>query len=315
MINYNLFSKKSFFKKYINYFIDLIKKNELIYYKIKFLRYLISILIPAKLDIYIKWRYRLNKKLNLSNPITFNEKIQYLKLYWRDTLAVKCSDKIEVRKYVREKIGNKYLNEIIFIFNSPKEIKWEDLPSKFVIKLSHDSGSTIICKDKNKLNIKKVLHKINYHYLIKYNYLTKEWNYEGIKPKIIVEKYLGEVKDYKVFCFNGVPKLIQVDIDRFNNHTRNIYTPDWKWVDLSILYPNSKDNIEEKPSCLEEMLNLSAILAKPFFHVRVDWYICENCIKFSELTFFHGSGFEPFDDENWELIMGRWIKLPKRHQI
>ena len=271
--------------------------------------------IPAGLYIKCKYARVLGKKLNLDEPKTYNEKIQYLKLYWRDSLAICCSDKLRVREYVSAKIGKKYLNKLIAVYDSPNDVKWESLPSKFVVKLSHDSGSVIICKDKTNFDIKATVQRFAWRIRINFGKLVKEWVYASIPPKVLVEKYLGEVKDYKVFCFDGVPRLIQVDVDRFKNHRRNFYTTNWDFLNFSVLYPNDSNALEPKPSCLDEMLRCSSILSKPFPHVRVDWYIKDNALIFGEMTFFHGSGYEVFSNEEWAIKMGDWLELPSKSYI
>lgn len=273
------------------------------------LKYIIISNLPSKKAVEIRWnKHFKNKPLNLNNPTTFNEKIQWLKLYYRNPLLTICSDKLRVRDYVKEKIGVRYLNELLKIYNHPREINWFELPRQFVLKLNHDSGSVAIIKDKNTANKEKVTKKLSYRYRINYGKFNQEWGYINIKPKVLlVEKYLGEVRDYKVFCFNGVPKMIQVDLDRFTNHTRNLYTTNWEWIDLGILYPKNPSQIEERPICLEEMLEMSKRLSSPFPHVRVDWYIVDCRPIFGEMTFYHGSGYEQFDNQDWEYIMGEWI--------
>ena len=241
---------------------------------------------------------------------------QWLKLNWKDPLATKCADKYLVREIVKEKIGEEYLNDLIGVYDSVDEIDIDKLPSKFVLKGTHGSGFNIICKDKTKMNWKEEFKKME-RWLKRNYYLKKrEWVYKDIKPRIICEKYLeekeaGELKDYKVFCFDGEPKLIQVDFDRFKEHKRNLYTLDWEFIDAEIKYHSDKTVIIRKPKILQEMLELSKVLSHGFPHVRVDFYYCENKIIFGELTFFHGSGMELFSPDHFELKLGSFLKLPK----
>lgn len=292
------------------------KKRQKLHYLVRFIKYNVKKIIPSKILIKILWKKRLRYELDLKNPKTFNEKIQWLKLYYRNDLMKICANKLTVRDYVSEKIGFKYLNEIIAVYNKIDELDLSKLPEKFVIKCSHDSGSAIIVKDKRNIDIDQL--KIHFKYCMKIDYyhMSKEWAYKGGIRKILVEKFLcnsdgSDIKDYKVFCFWGEPKLIQVDIDRHTNHRRNIYDVNWNWIDLSILYPKDPTKIEPPPLVLDEMLNLSRILSEPFPHVRVDWYIVDNELKFGEMTFYHGGGFEPFDKREWEYVMGEWIDLKK----
>lgn len=295
------------YKKIIN----VIKKNQNLYYFLAYIKYIFRSNLPTVVNIYLLWYKHFGfKRLNIKNPKTFNEKIQWLKLFYKNPLMTKCADKFQVREYVAEKIGYNYLNELIAVYESPEKINWDKLPKEFVIKLTHDSGSVVICRDKENIDRNYIVRLLKYKMKMNYAKFSKERCYIDIKPRVVIEKYFGEVKDYKVFCFYGKPKMIQVDIDRFTRHVRNLYTPEWEWIDLSILYPKDPSRIEAKPKVLEEMLSLSSMLSEPFPHVRVDWYIVKDKLIFGEMTFYHGSGFEPFDNEEWEYKMGEWLVLP-----
>lgn len=268
----------------------------------------------APKEQYIKyiWKKKFNEELNLENPKTFNEKLQWEKIYSNNNLAKQCADKIKVLKYVEEKIGRKYINELIATYPNTKNIDFSKLPNKFVLKATHDSGSVLIVKNKSKIDFKK-LKEIEKNLKINYGHFSKEWVYDSIKPKIIIEKFLESkdgtsLKDYKIFCFNGEPKIIQVDLDRFESHKRNFYDTSWNRLDLEILYPSVDYNVK-KPDLVNEMLEVTKKLAKPFNHVRVDWYIHKNKLIFGEMTFFHGSGFEEFNSREWEEQMGSWFEV------
>lgn len=261
-----------------------------------------------------KWLSLFGSPLNIKKPLTFNEKLQWGKMYSNSELAKQCVDKIEVHKYVKDCIGENYLNQIIDVFNNIEEINFDKLPEKFVIKASHDSGSVLVVNDKSNID-KEQLRYIKKNLKLDYGKVSKEWVYDDIKPRILVENFLDSedgksLKDYKVFCFEGEPKLIQVDLDRFEEHTRNFYDIKWNRLDLEVLYKKADYDVE-KPELLNKMLELSAILAKPFNHVRVDWYICQDSLVFGEMTFFHGSGFEPFSSKEWELKLGAYFDVSK----
>lgn len=294
---------------------NFIKRNYFFYYFLKYIFYLSYKITPAKVRIKYLWKKKKGYKLCLNNPKTFNEKIQWLKLYYRNPLIKVCSNKLTVRDYVKGKIGKDFLNDILGVYDRFEDINFKDLPEKFVIKCNHDSGSAKIIYNKYTIDTKKLKYYFNFCLKVNYFHMSKEWGYDGLERKIIIEKLIEtnnqeEIKDYKVFCFNGKPKLIQVDIDRHTNHKRNIYDCEWNWIDLSILYPKDKNLIEPKPFLLEKMLDLSAKLSEPFPHVRVDWYISGDKLILGEMTFYHGGGYEPFDNFDWELQMGEWIKLP-----
>lgn len=264
---------------------------------------------------YIKLRYFLifGKKLNLDNPQTFNEKINWLKLYDRKPEYTMMADKYRVRKYISSKIGEEHLIPLIGVWKCAEDINFDALPNQFVLKCNHDSGSVIICKNKEKLNIEETRKKLNGSLNSNLFEFGREWAYKDIKPCIIAEQYMADdddqLKDYKIFCFDGEPKYVQVDFDRFINHQRNLYTINWEFIDATITYKNNKDFIIKKPDCFEEMLDYARILSKGIPHVRVDFYYVDNKIYFGELTFYHGSGFEKFTPDSLGYEFGKWIHI------
>jgi len=273
-------------------------------------------IIPDKMFLMIKYKLIMNRKLNLKNPITFNEKLQWLKLYDRKPEYIQMVDKYEVRKYIKDTIGEEYLIPLIGVYNKFEDIDLSKLPNQFVLKCTHDSGGVVICRDKSNLDIETVKKKINNCLKRNYYYHGREWPYKNIKPRIICEKYMVdesgyELKDYKFFCFNGEPRLIQVDFGRYTNHQRNLYSINWEFIDAVIKYPNDPNKLISRPKKLEEMLKLARVLSKGIPHVRVDFYYINGNIYFGEMTFYHGSGFEKFSPEKLEIEMGNWISLPR----
>lgn len=276
-------------------------------------------MILAKIWVSWVWKWKFGESLNLRNPVTYNERIQWLKVYGERrpdvfgdvTLAKKCADKLGVREYVAETIGEQYLYTLLGVYDRLEDIPFTELPDQFVIKATHDSGSVVIVNDKNNIP-KEKLQFIKYRLGVNYGRLQKEWVYKDIIPKIIVEKLISAdhkdtLWDYKVFTFKGVPRLIQVDVDRFENHKRCFYTVDWIKTDLAVGYPIYEGEIP-RPSLLLEMLEKSALLAQPFRHVRVDWYCLEDRrLIFGELTFFPDSGLGRFNLRNWEELMGEGL--------
>jgi len=272
--------------------------------------------MPDKLYLKMLYRAETGKTLNLECPESYNEKLQWLKLYDRNPMYSKLVDKYTVRNYVSKKIGDEYLIPLIAVYDSVEEIEWESLPRQFVLKCTHGSGSNIICKDKNELNIKEVKKKLNNWMKKNWYWFGREWVYKNVKPRIICEKYMvdesgTELKDYKFFCFNGQTKLIQVDFGRFTNHKRNLYDTNWHLLDLSIKFPNDLQRDIEAPAKLKEMLSLASKLSSNFPHVRVDFYNVRGRIFFGEITFVHGSGFEKFTPPSYDKILGNWINLPE----
>jgi len=264
-----------------------------------------------------KFNKRLGRDANLLKPERYNDKLQWLKLNWYDPMATICADKYEVRKIIKKKIGEQYVNELLGVYESVDDICIEDLPKSFVLKGTHGSGFNIICKDKNKLDWKYEFKKMRRWIRINYYWANREWVYKDIKPRIICEKYMEDrsgkpPKDYKVFCFDGEPKLIQVDIDRFDQHKQNFYDTNWNFRNVEIEKPAAKEAIVEKPEKLEEMLQLSKILTSSFPHARADFYDWDGKIIFGEITFFHHSGMGKFNPPEFEVEMGSYIKLPAK---
>jgi hypothetical protein len=285
------------------------------------LRYQVVSRISTERWVRRQWRRRFGYELRLDRPETFNERLQWLKVYGEQRpdvfgdveLARRCADKVGVREYVRQTLGEEYLVPTLGVYSRLQDVPLDDLPDSFVLKASHDSGSTVIVTDKRELHgrLRDALRFLEFRLSINYGLLTKEWVYNEVVPKVVVEEllsadYRNTLWDYKVFVFRGEPRLIQVDVDRFGDHRRCFYTTDWKKTDLAIRYPWYEGEVE-RPTCLMEMLEHSSLLARPFRHARVDWYILDDKPLLGEITFFPGSGFLPFSDRKWELEMGRWM--------
>lgn len=266
---------------------------------------------------YLKFIYkeRMGKELNLANPRTFNEKLQWLKLYNRDPYYTKLVDKVEVRNHVKKMIGNEYLIPQIGVYSSPKEIDFKKLPEQFVLKTTHDSGTVIICKDKNSFDQKKAIKILKRRLKRKYFYLFREWPYKNVKPKIVAEKYMASpeqpsLNDYKFYCFNGEPKVMMIIIDRGTNTKMNFYDMNFVKLDVQQCFPNFSQEIE-KPKQFEEMKKLCKILSKDMPHVRLDFYIINEKVYFGEYTFFDSAGLDRFEPEKYDEIFGQYIDLEK----
>lgn len=271
-------------------------------------------------ETYIKIKYKLitGEKLNLLNPVSFNEKMQWLKLYDRKEKYTTMVDKYEAKKYVASIIGDKYIIPTLGIYNSFDEIDFNKLPNQFVIKCTHDSGGIVICKDKSKLDINKTKKKINKFLRRKYFYIHREWPYKNVKPRIIIEKYMEDEKnksmrDYKFFCFGGRPKIMYISEGLEDHKTAsmsffdmNFTLTDCKRKDFKLL-----NYIPKKPFNFEKMKQLAAILSKDIPHLRVDFYDINGKIYFGELTFSTCAGIIPFEDEEWNKKLGDMIVLPK----
>lgn len=272
---------------------------------------------------YLKFCYflRIGKKLNLDNPKTFNEKLQWLKINDRNPRYINMVDKYEVKKYIETTIGLEYVIPTFGIYNSFQEINFEKLPKHFVIKCTHNSGGVVVVNDKDKINTKELKKKFNRMLKQNFFYVGREWPYKNIVPRIIIEENIQEedskeqIKDYKIMCFNGEPKCSFVCSNRNaeSGLCVNFYDYNWQPMPFERHYPKNKQEIE-KPSQYNKMLELAKKLSKDIPFVRVDFYQKEEQIYFGELTFYPGSGMEEFTPDEWDEKLGKWIELPKKKE-
>lgn len=281
----------------------------------------LSLVMSDEIFIKLKYFYKLKKRLNLKNPKTFNEKIQWRILNDRKDIYTQLADKYLVREYVKEKIGEKYLIKILGIYKQPNEIEYNKLPNKFVIKCNHDAGSVIICLDKKNLKIEEINKKLNFFLKRNFYYFSREWHYKNIKPLIICEEFKPIFKkdkngnelpeDYKLHCFNGKVQFLEVQFNRFDGkRSINIYDPSWNLLKFKMGNGNV-DYCVEKPTQLNKMKELAEILSKDFDYCRVDFYISEEKIYFGEITFTPCSGFDKFEPREWDYKIGQIWELDK----
>lgn len=267
---------------------------------------------------YYTWQYRLitGKKLDIDHPVSYNEKLQWLKLYDRKPIYTMMVDKLAVKKFVADKIGEQYVVPLYGVWDKPEEIDYNTLPKRFVLKTTHGGGGldVVICKDKSKLDKERVNKKLNHSLRFDY-WRMREWPYKNVPRKIIAEQLLedksGDLFDYKVMCFSGKPELIQVHRGRFTHQTQDIFDVNWNKMKIyQTDYPYTEDHID-KPELLQEMLSLSEALAKDIPQIRVDWYIVNGRLYFGELTFFDSAGFSEWKPKEWEDKLGELTVLPK----
>lgn len=256
------------------------------------------------------------EELNLDSPQNYNEKLQWLKLNDHDLRMRNMTDKLAVKEYVKDKIGVDHIIPTIGSWDDLDEIDFNLLPDKFVLKCTHDSGSVEIVEDKKQIDFERLKEKFTAALNRDYYYIAREPSYIGIPRRIIAEPMLIDthsqyLKDYKVFVFNGEPKIVQVDYDRFHNHSRIMYSAEWENLGFSTMYPYDATKAEPRPEELDELLLLAKQLSEGFRHVRVDFYIADKHIWFGEMTFYHGGGYEKFTDERWNHTMGEWLVLPE----
>ena len=276
--------------------------------------------MPDKIFLKLMYKSRMGKSLNLDNPRSFSEKLQWLKLYDRKPWYSRLVDKYEVRSYIEETIGKEYLIPLYGVWDDPDEIDFDGLPDQFVLKCTHDSGSVIICQDKTKLDKNKAKKKLKRAQRFNFYYCSREWPYKNVKPRIIAEKYMAnngsttELSDYKWFCFDGIAKVMFVVTDR---HTpgvgtkMNYFDMEFRHLPFTNGAPNAT-HIIEKPANFELMRELAERISKGLPHVRVDFYEADGRVYFGEITFFDGCGMTPFEPDEWDDILGSWIQLPEK---
>lgn len=272
---------------------------------------------PDELFLKLKFRLVMGQKLDLDNPKTFNEKLQWLKLYNRKPEYTTMVDKYAVKGYVADIIGQEHIIPTLGVWNSVDEIDWDVLPNQFVLKTTHGGGGggVIICKDKatfDKDKAKQQLHNsLNSDIYINF----REWPYKDVPRRIIAEKYMldesgYELKDYKFFCFNGSVECFKVDFDRFTSHKANYYDrnatllPFWETV-----CPADHSKILDKPKLFNKMIEYAEILSKNIPFVRIDFYNINGKIYFGEITFFPAAGMGKFEPEEWDIILGKWLNI------
>lgn len=267
------------------------------------------------------WAKMDHKHLNLNNPQTFNEKLQWLKINDRNPLYTILADKYKMKEWVSEKIGGKYIVPLLGVWNNVDDIDFNKLPDEFVLKCNHNSGlGMVICKDKSKLNIVEVKNNLKKGLRQNYFDYSREWPYKNIEKKIVAEKLLcddsGEQEDslidYKFFCFNGQPKIMYISKDNALEPKTDFFDMDFNRLDLRMKDKNSEIP-PDKPKNFEKMKELASKLSKGIPHVRVDFYCVNEQIFVGEMTFFHNGGFSKIYPERWQKILGDWIDLSKAY--
>lgn len=279
-----------------------------------------NLLYKLSPELELKLMFRLKQKypLDLKNPQTFNQKLQWIKLYDKNPLMPQCCDKYAVREYVADAGCGEILNELYWEGFDPEQIPYDTLPDQFVIKVTHGSTFNIIVRDKKQLDIADTAKRLKKWLNAKFIACYGEWFYGKVKPRIIVEKYLEdtetkELLDYKIFCFNGKARLIDVHSGRFDTHKRNIYDLDWNFMeDVYFKYPH--DALMPRPAQMDQMLAYAEKLSAPFHHARVDFFLVNGNIYFGEITFTNGAGFDKITPYAFDKEMGSWLELPTEKQ-
>ena len=269
----------------------------------------------------LKRKYKLifGKELDLENPKTFNEKLQWLKLYDRKPEYTTMVDKVAAKRYVAEKIGEEYVIPTLGVWDRFDDIDFDSLPNQFVLKCTHDSGGLVIVRDKAKLDRAAAKKKIEKCLRRNYYYLSREWPYKDVKPRILAEAYMEDdqknrtLKDYKLFCFSGEPKSILTVTGGHDDESkilRRMYDPQWNLLPIALHGKPMVTEAEPMPEQLPELLRLAGILSKDMPHLRTDFYVVNGKIYFGELTFYHMSGLARMDPPEWGQTFGSFIVLP-----
>ena len=273
-------------------------------------------LCSDKMYLRIKWfARRMSYKLNLKNPQTYNEKLQWIKLYDRNPLYTTLVDKYRVKEYVEERIGADYVIPLLGSWDRVEDIEWEKLPTQFVLKVNHDCGGQVICKDKSKFDQNLAIKKLKESFKKNYYLEGREWPYKNVIPKVFAEAYMedeyGELRDYKFFCFDGEVKAMFVATERNKGGEVkfDFFDANYNHLPFTQGHPNA-EILPTKPKGFEEMKKLASKLSKGLPEVRVDFYDVNGHVYFGEFTFFHFGGMVEFHPVEWDYTFGSWIKLP-----
>ena len=271
--------------------------------------------INPALELKLMFKLKQGYDLNLKKPITYDEKIQWIKLYDKNPLMPKCCDKYTAREFVRYQGCEEILNPLLWSGFNPTDIPFDDLPSKYVIKVTHGSTFNIIVTDATLVDREDVISKCNKWLKAKFLVAYGEWFYGVEKPRIIVENYIESVdgeslKDYKIYCFHGKPSYVAVHSDRFSNHQKDLYDVQWNYLKGKYIGYPSSGKIIEKPVVWDKVLEYAEKLSKPFNHARVDFYIEGEQIIFGEITFTPGAGFDKFCSYDFDKEFGQNLIIP-----
>lgn len=276
-------------------------------------------------SIYLRFLYRKNVGHwpSFSNPKSFTEKIQWLKLNNRNPLYSTLVDKYRVKEYVSSVIGEEYVIPTYAVFNSIESLDIATLPNRFVLKWNHDSGSVVICKDKSNFDLEKARKKLARGQRKNGFWYGREWPYKNVLPVIIAEQFMEDANavntdlvDYKFYCFNGVPKYCQVIRDRRTNETIDFYDMDWNHMPFVGLNKKCKNGEKAvlKPAYLNVMIDICNKLASSSPFTRVDLYYINGKVYFGEITLFPASGFGVFTPKEWDLRLGELLTLPNPYR-
>ena len=284
---------------------------------LRLLKLPIARLIPDKAYLKIKFRALMKKKLDLKNPKSYNEKLQWLKLYDRKPEYTNMVDKCEAKKYVADKIGEEYIIRTLGVWDKFEDIDFSALPDRFVLKCTHDCGGMVFCKDKSMLDYEAAKEKLTKSLKRSYFYGEREWPYKNVRPRIIAEEFIetktNDLPDYKFMCFNGRIGCVLICSDRFSDEGvhMSFLDRDWNLLPFGRREPRHTSPIP-KPQCYDKMVELAEQLAAGIPFSRIDFYEADGRILFGEITFFPGGGFKEFVPNEWDYTLGSWLELPEK---
>lgn len=273
--------------------------------------------VPDGLHLKAMYRATIGKKLNLDDPVTFNEKLQWLKIHDRNPLYTTLVDKYRVKQWVADRIGAEHVTPTYAMWERAEDIDISGLPERFVLKTNHDCGGVAICRDRATFDLDAAKMKLAEHLKTNYFWRTREWPYKDVKPCVFAEEYLdpdegrGDLTDYKVMCFGGKVRCEFTCTDRAEGDLHvDFFDTDWNHLPFTRHYPNA-DLPPEAPARLKEMVADAERLSSGIPFVRADFYEVAGQYYFGEMTFFPGGGMEEFDPESWDTELGSWIDLPE----
>lgn len=270
-------------------------------------------------ESYLKLIYKnkIGEPLDLQHPTTFNEKLQWLKLYDHNPKYPTLVDKYAVREFVAQTIGEKYLFPLLGVWDHPEDIAWDDLPEQFVLKCTNDSGGVVLCRDKETINRDLAYKKLFSSWSKNFYYQVREWPYRDVRPRILAEPLMkgngcDELWDYKLMVFNGTVRSSFVCSNREKGLNVTFFDTEWNRMPFERHYPQDPNPIP-KPDSYEEMVCLAERLAEGIPFVRVDFYEIDGRPYFGEMTLYPGSGWEEFTPPKWDRVLGDWLTLPQRN--
>ena len=255
------------------------------------------------------------RELNLDAPTSYCDKLNWMKLHYHRPEFKVFADKLAVRAQIEAKLGAEWLTPLLGVFTRPEEIPWRDLPEAFVLKTTHASGTNILCPDKSRFDRGLAVRRLRRWLRQAFYWYSLEWCYRELPRRILCETFLKgddgrSPRDYKVMCFNGAPRIVWVDVDRFTRHQRAFYDPDWNRMACRSSWIEPTDADFPRPPQLEQMLAAARTLSAGYPFMRVDFYVVADRPIFGEITLYPGGGNEAFLPLSFDEEVGSWIPLP-----